>query len=162
VSELTALKVSDFTGTALVVRKGKGDKRRSILLAHQTQKLFRQLVRAKKEVLHEPVGPEDHFFLSERRRPYTTRGVRKRVKLWFSRCGLNKNLSCHTARHSYLSHLLGSGVDPITARDNAGHGNLATTSLYAHVTKRDLGDLELYSSGSDGSENYSRKKKHKD
>ncbi len=146
VFELTALKVSDFHNKALMVRKGKGGKKRTVLLSKGTQKVLKEFIKTKREILKEPTHPEDFLFLSERKKPFTTRGVRKRVKHWFQKCNFGGDLSCHSCRHSYISHLMAAGVDLPTIRENAGHSSLAVTSIYAHVVKEDLGDLDIYSS----------------
>ena len=154
VFELTALKVSDFRSGSLIIQNGKGNKKRNILLAKDTQKLLSDFLKTKAKVLNEPIEDEDFLFLSERRKPYSTRGIRKRVKLWFSKIGVSADLSCHSCRHSYVSHMLSKGVDLVTVRDNAGHSSLAVTSIYSHAVKNDLGDLELYSSASMTRRNY--------
>lgn len=153
VFELAALRVSDFRSGSLIVRNGKGGKKRNVLLAKDTQKLLTEFLKIKVKVLREPVGDEDSFFLSERRRPYCTRGIRKRVKLWFAKINVSADLSCHSCRHSYVSHMLAAGVDLVTVRDNAGHSSLAVTSIYSHAVKNDLGELELYSSHKTGKRN---------
>lgn len=146
VFELAALRVSDFRNKSLIVRAGKGGKRRSVLLTKETQKLLAEFLKIKAKTLKEPVGDEDFLFVSERGGPYTTRGIRKRVKHWFGKVGLSRTLSCHSCRHTYVSHLMAAGVDLTTVRDNAGHSSLAVTSIYSHAVKDDLGNLELYSS----------------
>lgn len=146
VFELAALRVSDFRAGSLIVRNGKGGKKRNVLLSKESQRMISEFLKIKSKTLHEPIGPEDSLFVSERRRPYTTWGIRKRVKLWFSKIGISNELSVHSCRHSYVSHMLAKGVDLVTVRDNAGHSSLAVTSIYSHAVKSDLGDLELYSS----------------
>jgi len=144
--ELAALKVSDFRAGSLIVRNGKGGKKRNVLLSKESQRMITEFLKTKDKTLHEPIDPEDSLFVSERRRPYSTRGIRKRVKFWFSKVGIGYGLSVHSCRHSYVSHMLAKGVDLVTVRDNAGHSSLAVTSIYSHAVKSDLGDLELYSS----------------
>lgn len=146
VFELTELRCEDFVGGSLIVKSGKGGKKRTVLLSKKTQKRLKDFIKLKKTVLGEPVSSGSYLFLSERKGHYTTRGIRKRVKLWFKKCGFSESLSCHSCRHSYISHLMASGVDLPTIRNNAGHSSLAVTSIYSHVMKDDLGDLELYSS----------------
>ena len=144
--ELAALKVSDFRAGSLIVRNGKGGKKRNVLLSKESQRMITEFLKTKDKTLHEPIDTEDSLFVSERRRPYSTRGIRKRVKFWFSKVGIADGLSVHSCRHSYVSHMLAKGVDLVTVRDNAGHSSLAVTSIYSHAVKSDLGDLELYSS----------------
>jgi integrase/recombinase XerD len=146
VAELVALSVSDFRSGSLIVRCGKGGKRRNVLLAKETQKMLAEFLKLKTKVLKEGAGDEDALFLSERGKAYTTRAIRKRVKLWFAKCGFSPDLSVHSCRHSYISHLIAKTKDLVLARDNAGHSSLSITSIYSHSLRDDLGDLELYSS----------------
>jgi integrase/recombinase XerD len=146
VFELTALRVSDFRSGSLIVRCGKGGKKRNVLLTKETQRTLAEFIKIKAKVLKEPVGEEDFLFISERGNCYSTRGIRKRVKYCFAKAGVSADLSCHSCRHSYVSHLMAAGLDLVTIRDNAGHSSLAVTSLYSHAVKGDLGELELYSS----------------
>lgn len=153
VSEAVALKVCDLRSGCLTVRSGKGGKPRSILLTEATESLIQDYIDIKARVLGEPVGAEDFLILSERRHPFTTRGVRKRVKLWFKACGLPPHLSCHSARHTYISFLIAAGVDLSTVKHNAGHSSLAVTSIYSHVVRNGLGSLDIYSSAFVGKRN---------
>jgi site-specific recombinase XerD len=153
VFELAALCISDYRGGSLIVQNGKGGKKRNVLLTKDTQKMIVEFLKIKEKVLREPIGVDDFLFLSERRKPYTTRGIRKRVKLWFEKIGISSNLSVHSCRHSYVSHMLAAGVDLVTVRDNAGHSSLAVTSIYSHAVKNDLGELELFSSEKNGKRN---------
>jgi len=161
--ELAALKVRDFKGKSLIIQKGKGNKKREILLAPQTQKMLREFLKLKRQVLDEPLLDNSYLFVSERKKPYSTRGLRKRVKYWFEKTGVAENLSVHSCRHTYISHLLAQGVDIQTVRSNAGHSSLNTTSLYSHTLKKDLDGVEIYkSSDFNGKRNSSRKRKSED
>lgn len=144
VFEIAALKVSDFKDGSIVVQRGKGNKRRNVLLAKSTQKMLNEFIKLKSKVLNEPTDSESYLFISERRKQYSTRGIRKRVKFWFAKIGLSEKLSCHSCRHSFVTHSLAAGVDLVTVRDNAGHSSLAVTSIYSHAVKDNLGDIELY------------------
>lgn len=148
VFELTALRVCDFRDNSIVVQRGKNGKKRTVLLALMTAKMLKQLLRLKERVLCESTDENARLFLSERGKPYTTRGIRKRVKLWFRHCGFSPKLSCHSCRHTYISHLLSMGVDLPLIRDNAGHSSLAVTSIYSHAVKDDLGNIDIYDSDS--------------
>jgi len=163
VSELVGLKVEDQIGNSLIVQNGKGGKKRNILLALPTKRLIRAFLDVKGSVLNEPIEVDSFLFLSERSKPYTTRAIRKRVKYWFRRMGFSQSLSVHSCRHTYISHLMASGkVDLATIRNNAGHSSLAVTSIYTHVTKDNLGDLEMYNSSENNrTRNYSRRNEGK-
>lgn len=143
VAELCALKVGDFQSGSLIVQCGKGGKKRNIILSKNTQRMLKEFIMVKRKSLGESVELDAPLFLSERKKPYSTRGVRKRVKFWFQRCGFSDNLSVHSCRHTYVSHLLANKVDLTTVRDNAGHSSLAVTSIYSHAVKEEL-DVDLY------------------
>lgn len=151
--ELVALRVSDFRNGSLIVRNGKGGKKRNVLLAKETQKMLAEFLKVKAKTLNEPVVLEDFLFLSERRKPYTTRGIRRRIKLWFARVGVSDTLSVHSCRHTYISHLIDKTKDLVLARDNAGHSSLQITSIYSHNLKTNIDDLDLYSSDFHGKRN---------
>ncbi|OQW54953.1 MAG: hypothetical protein A4S09_17365 [Proteobacteria bacterium SG_bin7] len=151
--ELVALRVSDFRNGSLIVRNGKGGKKRNVLLSKETQKMLTEFLRLKAKILSEPVGLEDFLFLSERRKPYTTRGIRRRIKFWFARVGVSDALSVHSCRHTYISHLIDKTKDLVLARDNAGHSSLQITSIYSHNLKTNIDDLDLYSSDFHGKRN---------
>lgn len=160
VFELVAIKIRDFKGKSLIIQKGKGNKKREILLMPSTQKLLKEFIKAKDDKLDEPTADSDFLFISERKRPFSTRGVRMRVKFWFRRCEIENHLSVHSCRHTYISHLLDQGVDIQTVRTNAGHSSLNTTSLYGHTLKTDLDDIAIYdSSPFNGTRNNSKKRK---
>lgn len=156
VAELTQLKIQDICDNSLVVQRGKGGKRRNVLISRSFQKALKDFLKIKRSILHESTAPESSLFLSERKKPFSTRGIRKRVKYWFKKCGFNSRLSVHSCRHTCISNMLAKGVDLATIRDNAGHSSLAITSIYSHVVKNDLDDLDLYSSDFNPKENYSK------
>ncbi|MBL7670759.1 MAG: tyrosine-type recombinase/integrase [Bdellovibrionaceae bacterium] len=144
--ELAALRVSDFRNGSLIVRNGKGGKKRNVLLAKETQKMLSDFLKLKGKTLNEPITQENFLIISERRKPYTTRGIRRRIKFWFGRVGISEDLSVHSCRHTYISHLIDKTKDLVLARDNAGHSSLQITSIYSHNLKTNIDDLDLYSS----------------
>jgi len=156
VFELTNLRIADFKGDSLIVQNGKGNKKRNIILTKQTQKLLRAYIRRKRNFLKEPVQDDSYIFISNHKKPFTTRAIRKRVKYWFAKCGFSNSLSCHSCRHSYVSHLIAAGVDLTTIRDNAGHTSLAVTSIYSHVVSDNLEGVNLYSSDFNRKRNFKK------
>jgi len=144
VSELCDLWVGDFKGNSLIVRNGKGGKKRTIILTKSTQRMIQEFLALKKDRLNEPCEMDSPLFYSEKKTKYEPRGVRRRVKYWFSKCGYSNDLSCHSCRHTYISHMIAEGIDLPTIRNNVGHSSLAITDLYSHATRESLGDLSLY------------------
>jgi site-specific recombinase XerD len=131
-------------GKSVIVRRGKGGKPRTVLLTPETQKMLKEFIRLKR-TLREAIDSEDFLFVSERKKPFTTNGIRKRVKHWFSRLGFNPKLSVHSCRHSYVSALFRAGLDLPTIMAQAGHSSVAVTNIYSHATREDLEGFSLFS-----------------
>lgn len=137
VSEACALTVGDVRPKSVTVKNGKGGKDRTIQLVGDAQGFMKTWMQDRK-VLGLPDAPEAPLFVSRYNRPYTRRGVLKRVKAVFLVLGLPGGV--HTLRHTNCTLLLGGGVPVSAVRDNLGHSSLSTTSLYAHS----LGTLDEY------------------
>ena len=73
------------------------------------------------------------LWLTERSGRISTRQVDDRFALWRSAAGLPGELSVHCLRHSYISHLIEDGVDPLFVQQQAGHSWASTTAVYTHV-----------------------------
>lgn len=71
-----------------------------------------------------------------RRHHYDENGVNKQVKQAACRAGIRKEVTCHTLRHSFATHLLQSGADIRTVQQQLGHFDVKTTELYTHVLKQ--------------------------
>ena len=144
VFELVAIKVGHIRKNGLVIPNGKGGKKRFILLTDEAQVFIKTFLRLKKTVLNEPIEGASFLFLSQQGKSYTTRAVRKRVKYWFERCEINGDFSCHTFRRTEISHSLAAGINIQVVRSNSGHESLGTTSKYAFLVDRDIGDVKKY------------------
>ena len=63
-------------------------------------------------------------------------GLQKAIRFAAIKCGFNKQVSCHTLRHSFATHLLANGTDIRTIQEQLGHSDLATTQIYTHVLRQ--------------------------
>jgi len=142
VSELVGLKISDlFFDEGFIKVTGKGDKQRFVPIVRETQKiinLYKNQVR-----VHSPIKPEfqDILFLNRRGKQLTRAMIFTIIKQLAVKIDLNKNISPHTFRHSFATHLLENGADLRAIQLMLGHESITTTEIYMHVDKRHLKDV---------------------
>jgi len=128
--ELLQLKSSDIDSERMLikVKQGKGRKDRYTLLSPKALDLLR---------LHYRFNRPKVFLFEPNGRPgkqVSERTVDKIVKISAVRAKLNKNISCHTLRHSFATHLLEKGVNLKLIQEFLGHTSIRTTSRYLHLT----------------------------
>ena len=142
VSELITLKISDlFFEEGFIKVTGKGDKQRFVPIVQATQKLINIY---KNEVRnHTPIQPDyqDTLFLNRRGKQLTRAMVFTIIKQLAVKIDLNKNISPHTFRHSFATHLLENGADLRAIQLMLGHESITTTEIYMHVDKSHLKEV---------------------
>ncbi len=142
VSELTTLKLSDlFFEEGFIKVTGKGNKERFVPIGTLTQKYinsYRNHVR-----IHLNIQPnfEDTLFLNRRGKQLTRAMIFTIVKRLAEKIGLNKNISPHTFRHSFATHLLENGADLSAIQLMLGHESITTTEIYMHVDRTHLANV---------------------
>lgn len=139
VSELTTLKISDlFFDEGFVKITGKGNKQRFVPIAESTMKFinyYKDQIRT-----HVPIqkGHEDTLFLNRRGRGLTRAMVFTIIKDLAVKTKLEKNISPHTFRHSFATHLLENGADLRAIQLMLGHESITTTEIYVHLDRKHL------------------------
>jgi integrase/recombinase XerD len=142
VSELVNLKLSDlFFDEGFIKVTGKGDKQRFVPIVKATQKyinIYKNEVRS-----HVSVQPgfEDTLFLNRRGKQLTRAMIFTIIKQLAVKIGLKKNISPHTFRHSFATHLLQNDADLRSIQLMLGHESITTTEIYVHVDKSHLKDV---------------------
>ena len=134
-SELCGLRVGDFNIFLGVVRVfGKGSKERVIPVGRPAAHAIREYADdVRPGLIRDPVRAGDRLFLSHTGRPL------ERVALWqivvkhARLSGLLKEISPHTLRHCFATHLLSGGADLRVVQELLGHSDVATTQIYTHV-----------------------------
>lgn len=135
ISEMIALKPSDVDLDAgLLSCHGKGSKERRIPIGKSAARwleLYRNS-RARKGGAHDP-----RLFVNSLGAPLTRQSVWASIKRYSERAGL-ENVSPHTLRHSFATHLLQRGADSRSVQSLLGHSDISTTQIYTHITDRHL------------------------
>jgi len=134
VSELVSLKQGDVdVHTGVVVCHGKGSKERRVPIGKSAIRWL-QLYDSVKAGYGEPAYP--NLFL-DRGKPLTRQFAWATIKKHAAKVGL-KNVSPHTLRHSFATHLLQHGADSRSVQALLGHSDISTTQIYTHITDRHL------------------------
>jgi integrase/recombinase XerC len=139
VSELVGINLSNLNLTGFLVKVlGKGNKERIIPLGYKAQEAIRQFM----EIRHELNPKGDFLFVNSRGGRLTARSVGRIVKKYSIISGIPKNVSPHVLRHTFATHLLGSGADLRAIQEMLGHSSLTTTQRYTHTSIEKI--MEIY------------------
>ncbi|MEO6814085.1 MAG: site-specific tyrosine recombinase XerD [Ginsengibacter sp.] len=141
VSELINLKISCFYPDAGYVRvTGKGDKERLVPIGDSAIKyinIYRENIRTHLPVIQ---GNEDVVFLNRRGRKLSRVMIFLIVKNLAKKAKIIKNISPHTFRHSFATHLVEGGADLRAVQEMLGHESITTTEIYTHLDREYLRD----------------------
>ncbi|MFL1895370.1 site-specific tyrosine recombinase XerD [Aquimarina sp. 2-A2] len=142
VSELIELRLSNlFFKEGFISVTGKGDKQRFVPISHTTEKyieIYRTQVRNHMSI---QAGYEDTLFLNRRGKQLTRAMIFTIIKQLVKLSGLQKNVSPHTFRHSFATHLLENGADLRAIQLMLGHESITTTEIYMHMDRSMLTDI---------------------
>ncbi|NGQ93998.1 tyrosine recombinase XerC [Brevibacillus sp. SYP-B805] len=139
VSELVTLPVHAINlsmGIALVY--GKGAKERYVPIGSYALAAIRQYLEVGRVKLLAGRKENGMLLLNYRGEPLSDRSVRRVVDKYVERAALSADISPHTFRHTFATHLLNAGADLRTVQELLGHVNISTTQVYTHVTKERL------------------------
>lgn len=136
VSELINLKCSKlFLEDGFLIVIGKGNKERAVPLNKILIKYLKnyiRLIRSHQDIVS---GHEDYVFLNNRGKQLTRMMIFTIVKKHTEKAGIKKNISPHTFRHSFASHLLQGGADLRAIQTMLGHESISTTEIYMHIDR---------------------------
>ncbi len=132
VSELCALRISHVYLDEMFVRVvGKGDKERLVPMGEMAADAFRNYLCVRP--IPESTSVEDIAFLNMRGMPLSRVSVFKMIKKQALAAGIVKDISPHTFRHSFATHLIENGADLRVVQEMLGHESILTTELYTHI-----------------------------
>lgn len=141
VSELTTLRLSNlFLDIDFIKIIGKGNKERLVPIGSEAIKFLRIYLNETR--IHMPIKPgkEDYIFLNNRGNPISRIMVFSIIKQLAQVAGIKKNISPHTFRHSFATHLVEGGADLRAVQEMLGHESITTTEIYTHLNRDYLRD----------------------
>jgi len=134
VSELISLDLGDVDIKDASVRcLGKGSKERIIPIYMRAAKAVEDYI---KDVRPKMVRDDSQkaLFLNCRGDRLTRQGLWQKLKEYVKNAGLKKEITPHTLRHSFATHMLSGGADLRSVQEMLGHANISTTQIYTHLT----------------------------
>jgi integrase/recombinase XerD len=135
VSELVTLRLGDlFFGEGYVRVVGKGDKQRLVPIGSAARDKIQLYMEERKP----KSASEMTLFLNNRGKPLTRVMVFNIIRQAAERAGITKNISPHTLRHSYATHLLQGGANIRQVQELLGHESITTTEVYTHLDRTHL------------------------
>lgn len=140
----TGCRVSELVGLTLnrvdldnrfVILLGKGNKERVVPIGRACVSALNNYYPARMELMNKyGVSEHEHIYINSRGTELTDRSVRRILDKYIKVMAMHKNISPHTIRHTFATHLLEHGADLRAVQELLGHENLSTTQIYTHVT----------------------------
>jgi integrase/recombinase XerD len=132
-SELAGLKIADLNFEVGYLRcKGKGGRERIIPVGKTAIAAAVEYLKGLRPKLNRPFS-NDFLLLSRTGRPMGRIEIWRLIKKYALRAGMPRNLTVHTLRHCFATHLLAGGADIRSVQEMLGHVDIATTQIYTHV-----------------------------
>lgn len=133
VSELISLKFENINLEECFVKiTGKGNKERLVPFGHKAKIFLERYLRVRKKTNSE------YIFLTRLKKPISRIEFWRQLKEISIKAGIMKNITPHTLRHSFATHLLTAGTDIRFVQEMLGHSSISTTQIYTHVSQKTL------------------------
>jgi len=139
VSEAVELKISDvFFSEEFISVMGKGNKQRLVPLGGSCAKELKIYLEYHRIQIPVKKGYEDHVFLNRNGKKISRVMIFLVIKELAQKAGIHKDISPHTLRHSFATHLVEGGADLRAVQDMLGHESITTTEIYTHLDREYL------------------------
>lgn len=135
VSELVSLKISDVNlNSGVLTCFGKGSKQRRVPIGKSAIEWLEKYLKSLSQTGNEV---KEYLFTNTLGKPLTAEKVRERLRIYRKEAGLD-DVTPHTFRHSFATHLLHHGADTRSVQAMLGHSDISTTQIYTHTTDAHL------------------------
>ena len=142
VSELCSLEMNNILFDSAMLRVvGKGNKERYVPLGDKAIKLINDYCKYIRSALVDKKKSHGNVFLSKNGKQLTRMTIFNIMKKWSRISGINKDISPHTFRHSFATHLLEGGADLRAVQEMLGHSDISTTQIYTHLDNEYLKEV---------------------
>ena len=139
VSELISLKISDlFFSEGFIKVTGKGNKQRLVPISNLNKIVIKNYMDNSRKKLKIEEKSKDILFLNRRGKNLSRAMIFTIIKRLAKLSDIKKNISPHTFRHSFATHLLKNGADLKTIQQLLGHQSITTTEIYMHIDNKML------------------------
>lgn len=143
VSELIDLKLDNLhLSLGLLQTVGKGDKERIVPLGDTAISWVEQyLDEVRPTLVLKANEDQGYLFLNYQGTGFSRQGIWKNLKVYVVEAGITKEVTPHTLRHSFATHLLENGADLRVVQELLGHADISTTQIYTHISKKRMTDV---------------------
>ena len=128
ISECINLKISDIDSSRMLIKiiQGKGKKDRYVQLSTKLLLLLREYYKEYK--------PKTHLFQGQFKDEYSAKSIQNVLKRALIKCHITKQITVHSLRHSFATHLIEQGTDIRIVQEILGHKDIRTTQIYTHIS----------------------------
>lgn len=134
--KLSLLRIKD----GYIIVTGKGNKQRLVPIHKEAIKYLELYLEHERPNTKPKTNDSDTVFLSNRGGSLTRQSIFMKLKRFAALAGIKKNISPHTMRHSFATHLIERGADLRVVQQLLGHESITTTEIYTHISAKHLGD----------------------
>lgn len=139
----SGLRISELTGLILesvnldeseILVYGKGSKERVVLMGENARRALMEYIDIRSRRLQKEGLSSNILFLNDDLGKLGARSINRSIKIYARKAGIMANISAHTFRHSFATHMLNGGADLRVVQELLGHSSMSTTQIYTFVT----------------------------